>query len=66
MRFWKIDRETVIDSSITLTLISPYGFQGLCLEAQNYTDGENNKYFPSNVSKPNQGTNELLSLSLRA
>ncbi len=31
---------------------SPY--QGLCLEAQNYTDADNNKHFPSNVLKPNQ------------
>jgi len=29
-------------------------YQGVCLEAQNYTDAENNKYFPSNVLKPNQ------------
>jgi len=29
-------------------------YQGLCLEAQNYTDAENNKLFPSNVLKPNQ------------
>ena len=28
-------------------------YQGLCLEAQNYTDAENNKHFPSNVLKPN-------------
>lgn len=29
-------------------------YQGLCLEAQNYTDAENHKHFPSNVLKPNQ------------
>jgi len=29
-------------------------YQGLCLEAQNYTDAENNKHFPSNILKPNQ------------
>jgi aldose 1-epimerase len=29
-------------------------YQGLCLEAQNYTDAENNKNFPSNVLQPNQ------------
>lgn len=29
-------------------------YQGLCLEAQNYTDADNNKHFPSNVLKPNQ------------
>lgn len=28
-------------------------YQGLRLEAQNYTDAENNKHFPSNVLKPN-------------
>lgn len=28
--------------------------QGLCLEAQNYTDAENNEHFPSNVLHPNQ------------
>jgi len=27
-------------------------YQGLCLEAQNYTDAENNKHFPSNIVKP--------------
>jgi len=29
-------------------------YQGLCLEAQNYTDAENNKHFSSNILKPNQ------------
>ncbi len=29
-------------------------YQGLCLEAQNYTDADNNKHFPSNVLMPNQ------------
>jgi len=29
-------------------------YQGLCLEAQNYTDAENNKHFPSNILKSNQ------------
>jgi aldose 1-epimerase len=29
-------------------------YQGICLEAQNYTDAENNKHFPSNILKPNQ------------
>jgi aldose 1-epimerase len=29
-------------------------YQGLCLEAQNYTDAENNKNFPSNMLLPNQ------------
>jgi len=29
-------------------------YQGLCLEAQNYTDADNNKNFPSNVLQPNQ------------
>lgn len=29
-------------------------YQGLCLEAQNYTDADNNKNFPSNVLRPNQ------------
>ena len=29
-------------------------YQGLCLEAQNYTDAENNKHFPSNILQPNQ------------
>jgi len=29
-------------------------YQGLCLEAQNYTDAENNKHFPSNLLKANQ------------
>jgi aldose 1-epimerase len=29
-------------------------YQGLCLEAQNYTDGENNKHFPSNILQPHQ------------
>ena len=29
-------------------------YQGLCLEAQNYTDADNNKHFPSNVLRPNQ------------
>ena len=29
-------------------------YQGVCLEAQNYTDAENNKHFSSNVLKPNQ------------
>ncbi|WP_057831460.1 aldose epimerase family protein [Colwellia sp. TT2012] len=29
-------------------------YQGLCLEAQNYTDADNNKHFPSNILMPNQ------------
>jgi aldose 1-epimerase len=29
-------------------------YQGLCLEAQNYTDADNHKHFPSNVLQPNQ------------
>ena len=29
-------------------------YQGLCLEAQNYTDADNNKHFPSNVLLPKQ------------
>jgi len=29
-------------------------YQGMCLEAQNYTDAENNKHFPSNILRPNQ------------
>jgi len=29
-------------------------YQGVCLEAQNYTDAENNQHFPSNILKPNQ------------
>jgi len=29
-------------------------YQGLCLEAQNYTDADNNKHFPSNILQPNQ------------
>jgi aldose 1-epimerase len=29
-------------------------YQGLCLEAQNYTDADNNKHFPSNILKPSQ------------
>ncbi|NQZ89567.1 MAG: galactose mutarotase [Colwellia sp.] len=29
-------------------------YQGLCLEAQNYTDAQNHLNFPSNVLKPNQ------------
>ncbi|KGJ86814.1 aldose epimerase family protein [Colwellia psychrerythraea] len=29
-------------------------YQGLCLEAQNYTDAENNEHFPSNILQPNQ------------
>jgi len=29
-------------------------YQGLCLEAQNYTDAENNKHFPSNIIQPHQ------------
>lgn len=29
-------------------------YQGVCLEAQNYTDAENNQHFPSNVLKPNK------------
>lgn len=29
-------------------------YQGLCLEAQNYVDAENNEHFPSNIVKPNQ------------
>lgn len=33
-------------------------YQGVCLEAQNYVDAENNKHFPSNVLKPNQPYNQ--------
>ena len=29
-------------------------YQGLCLEAQNYTDASNHKHFPTNILKPNQ------------
>ncbi len=29
-------------------------YQGVCLEAQNYTDAENNKHFPSNLLQPEQ------------
>jgi len=29
-------------------------YQGLCLEAQNHTDADNIKHFPSNVLRPNQ------------
>jgi len=29
-------------------------YQGLCLEAQNYTDAENHNHFPSNILKINQ------------
>ncbi|PKG80887.1 galactose-1-epimerase [Colwellia sp. 75C3] len=29
-------------------------YQGVCLEAQNYTDAENNRHFPSNILKPSQ------------
>jgi len=29
-------------------------YQGLCLEAQNYTDAENHTHFPSNTLQPNQ------------
>ena len=29
-------------------------YQGLCLEAQNYTDADNHKHFPTNILKPNQ------------
>lgn len=29
-------------------------YQGLCLEAQNYTDADNNKHFPNNIVKPTQ------------
>jgi len=29
-------------------------YQGLCLEAQNYTDADNHKHFPSNILLPNQ------------
>jgi len=29
-------------------------YQGLCLEAQNYTDAQNHQHFPSNVLKPKQ------------
>ncbi|GAA6186210.1 aldose epimerase family protein [Aliiglaciecola sp. NS0011-25] len=28
--------------------------QGVCLEAQNYTDAENHQHFPSNVLRPNE------------
>ena len=35
-------------------------YQGACLEAQNYTDAENNKHFPSNVLKPNQSYNRQI------
>ena len=29
-------------------------YQGVCLEAQNYTDADNNKHFPSNILKSKQ------------
>jgi len=29
-------------------------YQGVCLEAQNYTDADNHAHFPSNVLQPNQ------------
>ena len=29
-------------------------YQGLCLEAQNYTDADNNNHFPSNVLRPKE------------
>ena len=29
-------------------------YEGLCIEAQNYTDADNNKNFPSNILNPNQ------------
>ncbi|WP_083926926.1 hypothetical protein [Colwellia piezophila] len=29
-------------------------YQGLCLEAQNYTDADNHNHFPSNVLQTNQ------------
>jgi len=29
-------------------------YQGACLEAQNYTDADNNMHFPSNILQPNQ------------
>jgi len=29
-------------------------YQGLCLEAQNYTDADNHNHFPTNILKPNQ------------
>jgi aldose 1-epimerase len=29
-------------------------YEGLCLEAQNYTDAENNRNFPSNILRPTQ------------
>ncbi|ALO34916.1 galactose mutarotase [Colwellia sp. MT41] len=29
-------------------------YQGLCLEAQNYTDADNHKHFPSNILMPKQ------------
>ncbi|MCP4989410.1 MAG: hypothetical protein GY928_26130 [Colwellia sp.] len=29
-------------------------YQGVCLEAQNYTDAENNKHFPCNLLQPEQ------------
>ena len=35
-------------------------YQGLCLEAQNYTDAENNKHFPSNVLRSNQLYNRTI------
>ncbi|NQY62551.1 MAG: galactose mutarotase [Alteromonadaceae bacterium] len=36
-------------------LADPFSsYQGLCLEAQNYTDAENNEHFPSNILKPHQ------------
>ncbi len=31
-----------------------HSYQGLCLEAQNFTDAENHNHFPSNVLHPNQ------------
>ncbi len=35
-------------------------YQGLCLEAQNYTDAENNKHFPSNILKSKQEYNRKI------
>ena len=52
---------SVYTDQATLQLYTGYylsgnfsSYQGVCLEAQNYTDADNNKHFPSNVLQPNQ------------
>jgi aldose 1-epimerase len=42
---------------------SPY--QGLCLEAQNYTDAENNEHFPSNILRPTEQLFLVLTLLIK-